>query len=603
MLKYSKMKYFYELVLHGLVGLLMLPLVHAQLSTKGQPLQIFTVTPSFGSVEGGTWVSIEGANFLQSGLFTSRVVFIGGERCNEISYYTTDERIVCVAPKCVAPECLASATWGGSVMLSLDVYVQTVEGIMSKSSTFTYHGGYTPSVYKMNRYSRSTVASYIHGFLATDSLADLSVKFGESIADLGDADEMNPASYNMWSWSSQIYYKPLKDMPAGFYNLTLVSQNDQSNGWRGTGIARMYPKQRPYASWDYSYDYHFDASLAGTPYSVCVQPVIEAVFPQAGSLAGGTVVTITGSGFSKNASQLVVLVAGRVCDIQSADVEQIVCTTGDPDQSSLDSYRQQISQTDVPSFASPLVANSTRNFGSPGWWMQMWNWTTYSANKMTERTVSLSKGWKADMSVGMHYALDSSWPSRLGYTSGAGDSRVFAADFSTFLVAPVTGMYQFYMTSDDVSTLFGRRRGGVEEQLLNVLYSDLGMYYVSSPSKRSKQVYLQRGERYGLRARLVNTGGPDYIEIGLKIEPNMTSNGMLWDAVQEQQLVLSQQPISAFAEGGRAARLVDPSLPPLLNLSSSVFMHHHALKEVQVLSLQMAYQYERQVSRLNIGFL
>lgn len=254
---------------------------------------ISKVTPNFGSTEGGTWVTITGANYNQQGLFTNRAVFVGGQVCKEISYYTNNNQITCVVPQCVQPECQTNdANWQGSVTVSLEVYIQGVEGIKSASSTFRYNGAYTPYVYMMSRYIRNGAYFFLQGRTSVSQLEDLSVKIGENFASLGEPGEINSGSLSMWSSSTNIYYRPPQDVTAGFYNISLTAQDDQSNGAQGSGNARMFAKQRPYSSLDYYHRYNFDASWAGNVYSVSVQPVVNSVSPSKGSIAGGTELTV-----------------------------------------------------------------------------------------------------------------------------------------------------------------------------------------------------------------------------------------------------------------------------------------------------------------------
>ena len=49
------------------------------ISTRSRPPVIASVVPSFGSVEGGSRVTIAGSNFAMQGMFTSRAIFVGGQ--------------------------------------------------------------------------------------------------------------------------------------------------------------------------------------------------------------------------------------------------------------------------------------------------------------------------------------------------------------------------------------------------------------------------------------------------------------------------------------------------------------------------------------------
>uniref|UniRef100_A0A3Q2Z1Q4 PKHD1 like 1, tandem duplicate 1 n=1 Tax=Hippocampus comes TaxID=109280 RepID=A0A3Q2Z1Q4_HIPCM len=70
----------------------------------------------------------------------------------------------------------------------------------------------------------------------------------------------------------------------------------------------------------------------GFTYKTQLTPVITEVSPRRGGTAGGTTLTISGSGFP-NLNEVNVTIAGSVCDVQSANDTHIVCVTGDQRQS------------------------------------------------------------------------------------------------------------------------------------------------------------------------------------------------------------------------------------------------------------------------------
>ncbi|XP_066572050.1 PKHD1 like 1, tandem duplicate 1 isoform X2 [Amia ocellicauda] len=65
----------------------------------------------------------------------------------------------------------------------------------------------------------------------------------------------------------------------------------------------------------------------GFSYKLSLTPVITEVSPRRGGTAGGTRLTITGSNFSLNSSDITVTIAGSECDVQSANSTQIICIT------------------------------------------------------------------------------------------------------------------------------------------------------------------------------------------------------------------------------------------------------------------------------------
>jgi hypothetical protein len=574
--------FFFAIVFVSVLLQIQVTIITAQSTRLSYPV-IASVTPNFGSAEGGTWITIMGANFESGGLFTNRNIFVGGQMCMEIMYFTTPQRIVCETPKCVEPACLSDPNWQGAVTVSVNVYVQDVEAIYGTSSTFQYHGGYTPQIFTMSKNIRGGAISQITGRLSTDILSDIKINIGDNFAYIGDPNELNGA-LNMWSNSQPLYYKPPSDLTSGFYNLSVESQDDQSLGYRGTGLARMFPKQPAYDNWGFPYGYNWDCSLGGNVYNVLLQPVVSDVEPSIGSIGGGQLVTVIGSGFSKTKENNIVLVGGLPCDVVTAEFEKITCRTR---LNKNFNYLDDIAyQGTVPYFRLDRGNNVTRSYGSPGWWVNVWNWYDYQHNQMTKNNIRMSLGWKNDMFFGLYYALGSSWPNYYNYQANNVNWLTFAADLTTFLIAPFSGNYRFYVSSDDSNTLYGLNpieHNPHETVLVTTTYSAIGNIYSNFKQHMSKDIYLQRGQRYRLRSRLINTGGQDYLQIGLRIAPNMNAPENF-----------ENLPVVADDVANLDSRIYNYSLPTLLN--STQFLHHHSLKTIQIVSLQIFYQREIQVS-------
>ncbi|KAK9526506.1 hypothetical protein VZT92_015203 [Zoarces viviparus] len=71
----------------------------------------------------------------------------------------------------------------------------------------------------------------------------------------------------------------------------------------------------------------------GYAYKSQLTPVITEVSPRRGGTAGGTRLTITGSGFSTDINEVNVTVAGSVCDVQSTNSTHVICVTNSQRQS------------------------------------------------------------------------------------------------------------------------------------------------------------------------------------------------------------------------------------------------------------------------------
>jgi hypothetical protein len=475
---------------------------------------ISQVTPSFGGAEGGTKIQIAGASFMagDTGLSVTLLVFIGNEQCDIIEYYSSDNLITCITPKCYTTACLSSEDWQGTDYVELSVYVQTVETIYSATTTFVYSGAYTPQIIKMSHVAYGTQVPYVIGRTSTSVTSDLAIMIEGQYADLGEDASLNPVSYYMWSSTSKVYYRTPTDIPAGFANLSMTSQDDQTGGTEGTGLARMFPNRIPIGySYDKSYGKNFRTSPAGVSYSLEVVPSVASVSPSKGSLAGGTVVTIRGSGFSNNVSVLSVFVGGEPCAVTSATVEMITCVTAKVSRP-LNGDMPELMMTDDAYDMPYFDAVTARSYGSSGALIKMWY---YFGGKVGNDAYATVFPWRQGFDFSMYNEFGYSWPSDTGLMP----NTYFAADVITILVAPYTGSYVFYINVDDVAYLYGslinRNKTesaasavarAVTKQSLLCYATSYQAYdvYNQYTTQVSQPVRLKRGQRYLLRARTVS---------------------------------------------------------------------------------------------------
>lgn len=151
-------------------------------------------------------------------------------------------------------------------------------------------------------------------------------------------------------------------MAAGAYNLSMTIGDSNYVGW-GSGSARTFPVQIPNGingntnDLSYSYQYLYDATLSGTPYNFYLLPAVSSISPAMGSVAGGTVLTITGTGFSNNVSRNVVYAGGQPCTVISADFTSLQCVTSPVTSAAFASFVSKVS-SDSNSAPSDFKKNS-----------------------------------------------------------------------------------------------------------------------------------------------------------------------------------------------------------------------------------------------------
>lgn len=488
--------------------------VSAQAFTQQRNPIITKVSPTLGGYEGGTELHISGANFVSDYLFTEAVVFIGNEICKVINYKTNANKIVCITPKCFDPACASAASNNAMVQQTLSVYVATSEGVLYDDDTFTYSGYYTNRMNAMQTAAYATATAWLNVYTRNTEMTDVDMLINDQYrADFGDDGELNISPQQFYDSEKVLFYHPPIGMPAGYYNLSFTTQNHSNvMSTISTGTADMHAEDRGDPRW-YRF-YLFDATLTGTVHSFQMLPVISDVQPRSGSLAGGTSVTIQGSGFSANSSELLVYISGVPCAVKSSTTESIVCVTQSavnragfhfhlpgvnassaaytPSSSNLVYSADAINNTSAAAAAAavnwPFELPSARavGVGSPGWWVKMWNYNDHRyGTKGQEDHVKLSFGVHQKFYLSMYEQVsnvpDYYWYDKIGGIDGTWPNYYYyRTDSATVFTAPLAGFYTFYLTNSYYGYLYGSTEDvGVNEVLLcqSTRRPSMGDYY------------------------------------------------------------------------------------------------------------------------------
>jgi hypothetical protein len=108
---------------------------------------IYSVT-QFGSLGGGTYVSILGSGLSRGGVAGTTTIFIGGDECiqNQASLYdSSDSLLVCFSP----PHSIQETLDVRVAMTTVDGSSQFVMCISAAACKFTYSYAYTPVLYPL----------------------------------------------------------------------------------------------------------------------------------------------------------------------------------------------------------------------------------------------------------------------------------------------------------------------------------------------------------------------------------------------------------------------------------------------------------------------
>jgi hypothetical protein len=469
-----------------------------KLFTQLQPPIVADVSPPFGGVEGGTQLTISGANFMSDSLFTETLVYVGNGLCKIISHYSTSGRIICTTPKCESEACRSGNIWSGTSQVDIRIYVRGVEGVLTPQipPKFYYYNYWTPAIYWLPSATWGSASTQIIVRSQNVDLSSIKVAFGEGYsADLGSDDELNSDALSGRSSEYTLYFRPPQDMPGGYLNLSLTAQDDFSHGSASTGRAFCFENGRN-VDGAFQRFYMYQSTLNGTVFNSAVYPTIFAVSPSIGSIAGGTIVTITGSGFSSRF--LEVLVGGFPCSVLTSSVDTITCRTAPriPHSDVVDAYANNY----LSSLMSDLqIAISPRNTGSPGWWVKMWD---RFASRLDDDTAILSFAWRQRFYFSMYNDYGNNWHTRLNLNF---PSMAYIQDAASVFTAPYAGYYTFYIAVDDIGYLYASSSDiEVNEVLIasNPSYVS-SEWFFKNPSQTSLPIPLAKGEKLYLRFRNV----------------------------------------------------------------------------------------------------
>ena len=241
---------------------------------------IHDISPMEGSLEGGTDIVITGEGFkCPDG--DSIQVTIGDLPCNVTNYTYTE--IECETIAVDSERELNLSVWCGSPDKS---------ALCISGCSYSYSIDHTPMVMSVSPSSYSgemNITIYGSGFAE---------QVEDNIVTVGGEHTCSP----IMATSSHIICS-LPALPANTYELTLKVCNVSNNRCFGYALVN---------------------ESASTITSIAN---LTSVSPESGSLAGGTMLTILGSGFISEISAITVDIGGRRCEVRYANYSTIMCIT------------------------------------------------------------------------------------------------------------------------------------------------------------------------------------------------------------------------------------------------------------------------------------
>ncbi|KAM6958720.1 PKHD1 like 1, tandem duplicate 1 [Aplochiton taeniatus] len=228
-------------------------------------LIVSSFTPLSGSVAGGTVLTVTGFGFSRD-----TVVMVGSEECPVL--HASDTELKCQTP--------AGAAGSQAVTLTVGTMNETASG------TFTYDDDLTPQITSISPATTTVIGNRVLTILGTN--------FGNPANDSVVFVGLKECPVEQWTSTNITCLLPIQ--PPGLYNVYVKVEN---NG---------YPKTSP-----------------GVNASIEYILEVSNVSPVLGSLLGGTRLTITGSGFSSQASDNKVSIGGAECEVTRASNGELTC--------------------------------------------------------------------------------------------------------------------------------------------------------------------------------------------------------------------------------------------------------------------------------------
>ena len=413
-------------------------------------------------------------------MFYELNVYVGNAECIISTYYTSNTQIYCTTPPCTTDSCLKSFDeWPVSDTVEILVQVGTVEGILFDQSFFTYDSNFTPYVNAITSFAHASSVATAIGSFNTNLLSSIDVRIGQYHAFLGVDQELNAQSLNfLYDYppgSDVLNFLPPVDMPAGFYNTTIT-------------LLALDSQPPAVASGDASFFFSdssrslYTSSLSGIVYTTVVSPVITSVSPSQGGIAGGTILTIKGFGFSGVVNDFNVLAGGVPCDVISATPSQLTCVTRPIEVlgSTQSVFTSFMNSSSAP-FVEPYL-NRKLSEGSAGVYVKLW------ASDWNVGAPFLDTPWHEGTTFSLWNQIGSNWDQ--AYPSVI--NKRFCGEMGFSIYAPLEGFYSLFVYVDDFASLFYSLTdyGVNETQLASYVYSDAFFGYYDDPVQQTRSLFI-----------------------------------------------------------------------------------------------------------------
>eukprot|EP00038_Savillea_parva_P003003 m.119932 g.119932 ORF g.119932 m.119932 type:complete len:4300 (+) comp11038_c0_seq7:960-13859(+) len=520
------------------------------ISASARGAVIHSVSPSNGSIAGGTLVTIQGSGFQRGGIVGGTNVFIGHLECEVISYWSSDERLVCTAAE------LHNFSIGSSEYpVRVAMHSMTSASFARGSFEFQYWDDATPFIRRSSAGVLAGGELKFGGLLRAATTDDLSVtidgvgcpivnpyllvdEFGtdvteEAVRRRNRRQASDPAfvdtlpddsvdTFSSTAGSVDVEARVVAEdddddvterctlpaqLEAGRYNYTVSVAPSRG---RGYGHAKFFER---------SVQTHGSRDIVSVTDSglhvVTVYPVVSSLSTSVSGTHGGHRVTLAGSGFATNCSANVVTLSGAPCEVVSCSTSELVCIASN----------------------STHAVTSGPFEGTAGLTERFWDTRASTFDFATSIATFATPDAEA---VSVNGAV----------TSSLASGQYWSTEQAGVFVAPFNASYRFWVMGDDHAQVELNPNGDSPAGLqvvasLSGQSATSGSYYTSSyatrPSQKSAPIALTAGERYAFRARHVQSAGAGYYQAAVEIlnAPSTAVHPQYHRVNERQEIIMS----------------------------------------------------------------
>ncbi|XP_028646735.2 PKHD1 like 1, tandem duplicate 1 [Erpetoichthys calabaricus] len=231
---------------------------------------------------------------------------------------------------------------------------------------------------------------------------------------------------------------------------------------------------------------------------------IYSIFPSAGSLEGGTILTINGNYFDQTNSPARILVGGQDCPLLSLSNNVIICT--------------------VP--AQP-VTNRTLFGGGRGLQLEVWNNTVPH---------TLDDVLAYDTSMPGYYTM---WVDSSSYAWPANYNN-FVARLSGFFTPTVTDDYRFYIRGDDRCALYFSQTGLPKDKVKIAYLTSARSSFFQDPNQASQLMHLEEDQEYYIEILFQQYSSNAFVDLAIYQKNTSFTALQTPDAISEVQVINTQ---------------------------------------------------------------